>query len=149
MLIYNGHIGDVPALETRYLGAYCSGKLVQAAINSLVWMATLQGVHTSGLSEACDPTASSSIELVHNGLWYLCNIFCNVLGVGRGFLCAVPPFLIPKERVSGSLWTIVRLHASIAARCPLAVFLPFITSIICFISLSCTWLGNLMFCLFF
>lgn len=44
MLIYNGHIGDIPALETRYLGAYCSGELVQAAVSSLVWMA-MQGEH--------------------------------------------------------------------------------------------------------
>lgn len=96
-------------------------------------------------SEACDPPGSSSVELVYNGLWYLCNIFCNVLGVGSGFLCAVPPFL----RANGSLRTAVGLHVSIAARWPFAVFLPFIASIICFISLSGTWHGNLMFCLFF
>jgi len=102
MLIHNGHTGDIPALETRYLGAYCCGGWVQAAISSLVWRATLRGAHICRLSEACDPTASSSVELVPNGPWYLRNIFCNVLGVGRGFLCAVAPLLMLKQRVNGS-----------------------------------------------
>lgn len=90
MLIHKRHIGDIPALETQYLGAYCCGELVQAAINSLVWMA-MQGMHIC------------SMELVHNVLWYSCNSFCNVFGVGRGFLCAAPPFLMPKQRVNGTL----------------------------------------------
>lgn len=45
MLICNGHMGDIPALETWYLGAYCCGKLVQSAIKSLAWMAMVQGAH--------------------------------------------------------------------------------------------------------
>lgn len=49
MLIHKGHIGDIPAQETWYLGAFSSGELVQAAINSLVWVATLQELHIRGL----------------------------------------------------------------------------------------------------
>lgn len=135
--IYNGHIGGIPArnlvpwsLLSWQIGTSCNkqidldGHVIWSAHLRLFWG---QGPHSVQLR---------SWRVTAFGIY--ATFFCNVLGVGRGLLCALLLFLMPKQRVNGVSWTTNGLHASIPFPYPLAVFIPFIAFIICFISLSCT-----------
>lgn len=93
---------DVSALEIWRLGPCCGGggERAQAAASSLAWVAMQQGAcrrHSWSLSEACE---LGMVTPQHPAVYLraFSMFVCGAFGVGRGFLSAVPPYLMQKQR---------------------------------------------------